>query len=239
MPKALTDNIAGHRLKYDNLVAHVPLEEAKNSFVGGGEPVVVGLAELDAILALRSIEVADVVDIGCGIGRLTRHMLREPIASYLGLDVVPEILEEARAFGIGDDRFSFEIAENCLIPKADETVDIVAAFSVITHLLDEEVYDYFRETKRVLRRGGVGIFSFLDFFNDVHQAAFFGHALHHRNGHGDILKFTTRDILRLFGQTAGFGAVEFMDGLPSTGADRFSKVPETIRQGQSICVLRA
>jgi trans-aconitate methyltransferase len=35
------------------------------------------------------------VDIGCGTGRLTRHLRHEDIAGYLGVDIIPEILQEA------------------------------------------------------------------------------------------------------------------------------------------------
>ena len=111
----------------------------------------------------------------------------------------------------GDNRFRLEIAKNCVIPSNDESTDIVVGFSVITHLIDEEVYDYVREAKRVLRSGGIAIYSFFDFCHPGHQDTFFRHANQHRLGHGDMLKFTTKPVMEIFAHRAGFTDVSFID----------------------------
>jgi SAM-dependent methyltransferase len=189
------------------LKAGHPAEDVGKLFVGGSDPVLIGYAEVEEIKRFRSIAEIEVVDIGCGIGRLARHMLHEPIRSYLGTDIIPEIMAEAVALTQRDARFQFATVTTCSIPSDDACRDLVVAFSVVTHLLDEEVYEYIAEAKRVLRPDGVAIFSFLDFGNRAHSDAFFRHAAVHRGGHGDLLKFTSSDVLIMFAKSAGMSSV--------------------------------
>jgi 2-polyprenyl-3-methyl-5-hydroxy-6-metoxy-1,4-benzoquinol methylase len=246
MPKALTDNVAGHQAKYELLAANLPPEEVGKHFVGNTDPVTTGYLELDFLRSVVSISGASIVDIGCGIGRLTRHLVSEDIKNYLGTDVVPQILDEARACAAGDPRFSFAIAEDCKIPADNGSATLVAAFSVITHLLDEEAFEYIREAHRVLKPGGAAVFTFYDFMNDSHLEIFFRHASQHRHGHGDILKFTTAAVLEKIARYAGFAGIEFIG--PETDL-HYSGTPSPLFNvepagtpyrmgGQAICVMR-
>jgi ubiquinone/menaquinone biosynthesis C-methylase UbiE len=242
MPTATIDNVSGHRAKYDLLMRAMPAQEAEETYVGGGDPILAGLRELEAIRACTRTDDATVIDIGCGIGRLTQHMVYEPIRRYVGLDIIPEILQSAKAKAQSDARFRFALSEECKIPEADASADIVVAFSVITHLIDEEIFEYLSEARRVLKPTGVGIFSFLDFYNPHHQSLFFRHASQFRGGHGDMLKFNTQDVLRLFGERAGFRSVEFVDGSiarPMSGRSSrlidVGTLPPTYTTGQSVC----
>lgn len=260
MSVATTVNVSGHRAKYEHLMRHMPAKEAEDIYVGGGDPILAGLHELEAIRACASTDDATVIDIGCGIGRLTQHMIHEPIRRYVGLDIIPEILQSAEAKARGDARFRFALSEECKIPEADASADIVVAFSVITHLIDEEIFEYLGEARRVLKSGGVGIFSFLDFHQPDHRELFFRHVAQHRHGHGDMLKFNTQDVLRLFGERLGFRHVEFVDGSmarPLSGPAASAHItaptsigfwaprretgqppPPTYTTGQSLCILR-
>lgn len=215
MAIALTNSIEGHREKYRHLSAHLPPEEVANTFVGGLDPVLIGFKELEFIRSYGDLLNASVVDIGCGIGRLTRHLVDEPIQDYLGTDVVPEILREANAFAPNDPRFRFEVVEECRIPKENSAASVVVGFSVITHLTDEDTFEYIQEAHRVLRPGGTAIFSFLDFSNEVHLEMFFRHCRERMYGHGDLIKFTTPDVLEAFAKLAGFSRTEFIWGKPS------------------------
>jgi SAM-dependent methyltransferase len=244
MPKAFTDNVAGHRSKYEILAATLPPEEVGISYVGGSDPVLTGYSQLELIRAFVDLHGASVVDIGCGIGRLTRHLIDEKIKDYLGTDVVPEIMKEASNFAAGDLRFKFRIVHDFRIPKKDATATVVVAFSVITHMLDEEAFEYIQEARRVLSLGGVALFSFLDFLDEAHLDSFFLHASHHRYGHGDMLKFTTKDVLERFAKRAGFTRVEFISGStelrvsgsPSKLLD-VAEARQTYSMGQSVCAM--
>jgi SAM-dependent methyltransferase len=245
MPRAQIDNIIGHQMKYDHLAANVPAAQVGTLFVGGGDPVWVGYQEMEIIRAYGKISGASIVDVGCGIGRLTRNLVVQDIRSYLGLDVIRPILKEAVAIAGSDKRFRFEMAADCKIPLQDAAADVVVGFSVITHLIDEEIYDYFCESKRVLTSGGVAIFSFFDFLNSSHRQMFFKHASVHRQGHGDMLKFNTKEVLALFAKEAGFIEVDFLDGgadipnsrIPSPLLD-VSATPNAFQFEQSLCIMR-
>ena len=244
MSSPSTDNLRGHRAKYEALTASHPPDVAANEFVGGGDPIHTGYVELELVRRFKAIEGAAIVDIGCGIGRLTRHLRHEPIASYLGIDIIPEIMQAAVDGAEGDERFRFAIGEQCRIAQGDATADVVAAFSVITHLLDEECFEYFLEARRVLRPGGVALFSFLDFESPIHRPMFFAHARQQRLGHGDLLKFTTFGVLREFAVEAGFSRVDHVPGgeaIKTSGRTSPvmapEKIPQTVALGQSLCVM--
>lgn len=245
MPSASADNVGGHRQKYEHLKANLPADQVGAQFVGGLDPVWVGYMEIEVIRRFAFTNGASIVDLGCGIGRLTQHVLLEPVSKYHGIDIIPEIMQSAEDMARGDDRFSFSIGSECKIPLEDATVDCVVGFSVITHLLDEEVFEYVSEARRVLRKGGVAVFSFLDFNHAPHRNDFFGHAAAHRHGHGDLLKFTTKDVLDHMAKKAGFLSVEFQDGdqkIPTSGLETElfggDKIPESFVFGHSLCAMR-
>jgi SAM-dependent methyltransferase len=221
MPAPLLDNLGGHRSKYEILKASMP--EAEVGVVYTGSTPGSGTLLINAVKAYVNLKDAKVIDVGCGIGRLTEHLMKEPIQSYLGTDIIPEIMKNAQDKSAEDQRFSFSIVDSCSIPAADNSTDLVVSFSVITHLIDEEVLRYFLEAKRVLRTGGTAIFSFMDFDLPAHQEVFFRHAPVFETGHGDLLKFTTKSVLAIFSQHAGMETVDFADALV----------------GQSCCIMRA
>jgi hypothetical protein len=133
------DNVAGHRARYEYSKAHLPREEIGVQFVWGRDPVGIGFIGLGIIRHFRALKGAFGLDIGCGIGRLTRHLRHEDIAGYLGVDIIPEIIQEAIDSVEGDARFSFALGE---MPHPETRRS---------------------ETRPHLKPGGIAVFSFLDF----------------------------------------------------------------------------
>ena len=246
MTTALTANVAGHRAKYETLKASMPIEEVGIAFVGGGDPVLVGFLEMQILRSLKNLTGASVVDIGCGIGRLSKYLVPLDLKYYLGLDIIPEILEEAIQSAKHHPNFEFVIAKDCNLPSPAVTFDIACGFSLITHLIDEEIFDYFVEAHRVLRPDGVAVFSFMDFDLPAHRASFYEHAKVHRQGHGDLLRFTTKPVLRYIAEGAGFSKFSFMDGTDKLAApgevttllDGRSAPASGLVYGQSVIVMR-
>lgn len=244
--EASTNNVAGHRAKYETLSASLPKEEVGPLFVGGGDAVLTGFNELELIRKYKRLQGASVIDIGCGIGRLTRYMLQEGLSAYLGLDIIPEILEEAVRSAEGHPQFKFAIVDNCKLQAPDQSADVVCGFSLITHLLDEEIFEYFTEARRVIRTGGLALFSFVDFENPTHLSSFIAHAKQHRHGHGDLLKYTTKSILQLLAKNAGFTSTIFIDeGRTVVGLGARTRLldgreaPNATNLGQSVCAMIA
>ena len=244
--EASISNLTGHRAKYDRLSASLPQNEVGVAFVGGGDAIMTGYQELEVLRAFKELRGASIIDIGCGIGRLTSYLLEENVTEYLGLDIIPEILAEAIDAARNGQNFKFAIAENCKLPAADAAADIVCGFSLITHLLDEEIFEYFTEARRVLRSDGIAVFSFLDFENTLHRQKFVQHARVHRHGHGDLTRFTTKSFLSLLAKETGFPVTRFIDPGQIAVRDSGRKIlldgrraPEVARLGQTVCIMTA
>lgn len=211
-----SNNLAGHRQRYEALKATMPVEKFEAEYVGGGDPLVTGHREAELIKHYVDLDGAMLVDVGCGIGRLTRYIAREPVARYVGTDILPEVLETAKTLAPAGRRFEFHTVSVCTIPVEDNAADCICGFSVLTHLLDEEIHEYLVESARVLKPRGKAIYSFFDFGHPDHQVMFNSFARNHRHRH-DVLKFIERGTLSLFGEHAGLRVAEFIT--PGTRID--------------------
>ena len=122
---------------------------------------------------------ATIVDLGCGCGRYAQH-LRDvqmgPVrftGRYYGVDIDDEMLAWCRRNFDGE-RFEFLQAtgrsvaynrpggasEPYRLPLEDESADFVFSTSLLTHLLEDDLANYLRESRRVLRRGAATLHSF-------------------------------------------------------------------------------
>lgn len=113
---------------------------------------------LDAVgLTIRPDET--IVDIGCGVGRMTRA-LASRAARVIGIDVSSEMIARAREYNAG--RASVEWIHGdgrSLAPIADGSVDGCFSHVVFQHISDPDVtLGYIAEIGRVLRPGGWGAF---------------------------------------------------------------------------------
>lgn len=184
-----------------------------------------------------------VIDVGCGSGRLTSQLTRYPKLRYLGLDVVPELLDYNRRKAARPD-FKLELVAGNTIPAPDESANFVTYFSVFTHLLHEESYAYLEQTYRVLAPGGRVVFSFFEFAVEGQWSVFEGNVdwVRKRSFLGHINVFMHASDLRIWARRLGFKVVAFKRGdLPSvkvTEATATEKVQAGLHTlGQSYCVL--
>jgi len=98
----------------------------------------------------------DVLDVGCGTGRLLEAAGRRwADARLTGVDASEQMLAQARRKGEGDPRLTFERGDASALPLPDASID--AAFSTMSfhHWADRE--GGVREVLRVLRPGGIFI----------------------------------------------------------------------------------
>jgi SAM-dependent methyltransferase len=119
---------------------------------------------------------ASVLDIGCGVGKTARFLVLNPLIDYCGFDIFqPSIDWCNREFPvIAGDRFRFEHFDGIsamynpkgkipsteyIFPMGDESVDLAFAASLFTHLYEDDRRHYFEETRRVLKKRGVAVFS--------------------------------------------------------------------------------
>jgi ubiquinone/menaquinone biosynthesis C-methylase UbiE len=104
------------------------------------------------------------IDVGCGSGRLAIPLSTYLRGRYMGIDIVPTLVQHARERA-GRPDWRFEVTDGYSIPEEAEQADMVCFFSVFTHLRHEVTYGYLQEAERVLKPGGRIVFSFLEFPN--------------------------------------------------------------------------
>ena len=119
----------------------------------------IGLVEILSARTKVDFRNQTVLDVGCGTGGLAQ-VVAEQGGSYIGLDYYPAILEMAQAF-LGDlpnsPQAALLRASGPSLPLRDASVDVVAAFDVIEHLVGGEPWQraFLKEIRRVLRPDGV------------------------------------------------------------------------------------
>jgi SAM-dependent methyltransferase len=99
----------------------------------GGDDESEGVIEAE-LLKRYGVKPSDfLVDAGCGSGRRATALASYLKGSYLGLDVVPELLQYAAAKAIRPD-WRFVLVQGLSIPLENDVADMVSFFNVFTHL---------------------------------------------------------------------------------------------------------
>jgi SAM-dependent methyltransferase len=117
-----------------------------------------GERDLDAVLAAAgaAVQPDDVVlDIGCGVGRLTR-VLAGRAAHVHAIDVSAQMLDQAREHNAHLTNVTWHHGDGTTLhPVEDDSIDAVVSHLVFQHIPDPEItLGYVREMGRVLKPGG-------------------------------------------------------------------------------------
>jgi SAM-dependent methyltransferase len=125
-----------------------------------------------------------VLELGCNTGRTMLGLLTylRPPGRYEGLDILRDPIDYAQEHVHSKfPHFNFKFAdlynslynqqgkvkpEDYEFPYADNSFDIIYAASVFTHLVPDVTANYFKQSRRVLRKGGRCLYSFflLDYY---------------------------------------------------------------------------
>jgi SAM-dependent methyltransferase len=141
------------------------------SWVGAGDYRAIGEEFRRHFVELGGLQPHhDVVDVGCGSGRMAFALKGWLTGSYEGFDVAPEgILWCQHAISSRHPNFRFQVADvrserynpsgaatagEYRFPYEDAAFDFAFLTSVFTHLPHDAVAHYLRELARVLRPGG-------------------------------------------------------------------------------------
>ncbi|MEW6777053.1 MAG: class I SAM-dependent methyltransferase [Bdellovibrionota bacterium] len=111
----------------------------------------------------------ELLEVGIGIGRIARHLL-PLVREYHAADISTAMLLHAAAGLRGHGNLSLHRLESCdlrIFPS--ESFDKVFFQHVLIHLDPEDVFNYLREARRVLRPGGRAYFQF---YNLLHEGGF-------------------------------------------------------------------
>lgn len=227
---AVVDNKQAHMRRYEQFAAGNDPRTAAFKMVGGGDEEKVGFTEmllLDKHVPLPGKRM--LIDIGCGPGRLSRYLKDRRDLSYLGTDVVPQLLDVARA-ECGRPDWTFEEVTGFTIPAADDSADGVAIFSVFTNIYPEHAYLLTMEAARVLKPGGRLLISYMDISHERHQATFKDLTVHWQKRH-DPLVFLDETFLTFFARSAGLSITAF---LPPTSAQCEAPADARLLDGREI-----
>jgi SAM-dependent methyltransferase len=197
-----------YRSHVDRLLADHDREEAMRLAVGGHWDAVAAVEE-GVLRAAGLTDDSALVDVGCGSGRLAARLAARGFAGrYLGLDVVPVLVEHARTLAPD---FDFAVTDGLTIPAGDAEMDLACFFSVFTHLPFEACFRLLLEARRVVRPGGRVVVSFLELALDEHWPIFqastdtIAVARHHN-------QFVHRDDLATLGRRAGLAPIRVQGG---------------------------
>src|SRR5258708_3155310 len=210
----------------------------------GGEFEAIGKLE---IALLRQFGLGDepalVVDVGCGSGRLALQLAPYPQYSYVGMDIVADLILYAHRL-IRRSDWVFIETQGTKIRCVDGAADFVCFFSVFTHLFPQDIYRYLQEAKRVLKPGGKIAFTFLEFRLDSHWRIFESTLNQHvKNVHLDQL--ISRDAIEAWAKRLGLSILALEDGdrphipLQEPILYEDGRTMEGLGHfGQSVCVLQ-
>lgn len=202
--------VADYEKLVAELVATLPLDEAMSRAVGGDWERN-GQIQCAALRHLGLRDGQTLIDLGCGSGRLAAALGRSMRLDYLGIDIVQALLDYAASKSPPSYRFVLHRALH--IPAPDACADMVAAFSVFTHLLHTETFLYLQDIMRVLRPGGRLVFSFLEFASPLHWPTFEATVEAQRNTTLPHLnQYIERGVIDLWSEKLGFVRECFIDG---------------------------
>lgn len=209
----------------------------------GGHWDWIGRLEVELLKMFGLCDGMRLVDLGCGSGRLAVVLAKDIKVGYHGIDIIPDLLAYAKE--ITPPTYRFSRVENIEIPDADESADMICAFSLFTHLLHEETYIYLEECRRVLKPGGKLVFSFLELAMPAHWSIFQS-TKDQRKAKVDqpLNVFFERPAIETWAGHLNFSVDRYIDctmgdviRLSKPTTDPSGVVKEGGNMGQSVCVL--
>lgn len=114
----------------------------------------------ELVSRLQKSEYSDILEIACGTGRVTAHLVRSiKFNSFFATDLNPDMIEVAKK-KVKNDKVKWIIANAVDLPFADNSFDLVVIQFGIMFFPDKQ--KGLNEAHRVLRKGGKLIFSTWD-----------------------------------------------------------------------------
>jgi SAM-dependent methyltransferase len=193
-----------------------------------------GRVDLDTILAELEVEVQpsdDVVEIGCGVGRITR-VLASRAHSVRALDVSGRMIELAREHNPELANVEWIVGDGTSLTGVDTaSVDVCFSHVVFQHIPDPEItLQYVGEIGRALRPGGWAAFQVSDL-----------PLLHHRRPRSERLRSLVRSVFRRGprgqGHAAWLGSAIDLDSLQSSAAAAGAPVERVMGAGTQYCLV--
>jgi ubiquinone/menaquinone biosynthesis C-methylase UbiE len=230
--------------RYEDLYEEHARVHDPDAAVGDGSFDLIGRIEL-SVLTMEGLRATDtLIDFGCGTGRLAIHAVAALAGGrYIGIDISRSMLDGAHR------RIEAEVpGHSCEVslihqggyrfPVPDESVDMLCAFSVFTHMEHEDCYQYLKSARRVLRPGGKLIFSCLPMDIEAARRIFVQSASIEISERWMSVRnvTTSRDFMEQIASLAGWRTLRWYPGDQAT--IRLIGTGDMHGLGQSVCVLR-
>lgn len=96
-----------------------------------------------------------VLEIGCGIGRMTEFFVKDFKKIY-GVDISEEMIKKGKERLAGINNIELLETDGVHLPLADNSMDLIFSYIVFQHMPSYEVVEkMFREIKRILKKDGL------------------------------------------------------------------------------------
>lgn len=232
-----------YELLLENLLESYDQDEAMSLIVGGLYDEV-GKLEYHLLKFFGLEKNHNILDIGCGSGRLAYSLKNFLLGKYVGYDILMDPLNYAKKKCSREDwEFNLIDGDN-LSFSISNSFNFVTFFSVFTHILDEDMFIYLQESSRVLEPDGKIIFSFLDFECESHWTIF-ENSLTERNQDRVMNRFLSRSTIQVWAKKLGLTIDHIFDGnksfipLSVQNSDDDNEISKTSKSafGQSVAVL--
>lgn len=141
----------------------------KDTFIGGGDFIAVGEDFFKTLKRHGLRPEHNILDIGCGQGRMARPMIDSLGGHYFGMDINSDGIAWCKIQYADMPNFEFhhmdvynsrynksgsQPAEDYLFPLEGSKFEMAFLTSVFTHMLAGEVANYLKEISRTLKPGG-------------------------------------------------------------------------------------
>ncbi|MDB6168831.1 MAG: methyltransferase domain protein [Verrucomicrobia bacterium] len=176
----------------------------------GGEFYTVGALEYYVLKAHGLNESMHVVDVGCGTGRLAAQLARRGHPHYSGFDIMESAVSYARNL-CRMPAWKFGVTDGLSVDVPTASADMACFFSVFTHITHEHTFLYLKEAGRLLKPGGLVIFTYLEFAVHSHWDAF-AKAVNNFGTDAEPVVFLDRAGLTQFANRLDFEVLALVEG---------------------------